>query len=117
MDPTAIDDHHDLFRGFAEDRHDLMEILAQRLRSKMWDDFIDDAGGAVLHGANDRQQHATGETAPRAMLQPHLAFEAFFAFDLALAQRARGEANALRFVPPARAGQGKTPEERFIFIE
>jgi hypothetical protein len=28
MDPTAIDDHHNLFIAFAERRHDLMNILA-----------------------------------------------------------------------------------------
>ena len=28
MDPTAIDDHHDLFAALAERRHDLMNILA-----------------------------------------------------------------------------------------
>ena len=30
MDPAAINDHHDLFVGFAKDVHDLMQILAQR---------------------------------------------------------------------------------------
>jgi hypothetical protein len=117
MDPAAIDDHHDVFRGFLKGRHHLVPILAQLLGIKVGDDFIEDFRGAILDGADDAEQHATGDTAPRAMLQPRLAFEPFFAFDLALAQRARGEANALRFVPPARAGQGKTPEDRFIFIE
>jgi hypothetical protein len=28
MDPAAIHDHHDVFAGFAEGGHDLMEILA-----------------------------------------------------------------------------------------
>ena len=42
MDPTAIDNHHDLFAGFAEGRHHLMEILAQLLGIKMGDDFIED---------------------------------------------------------------------------
>ena len=28
MNPTAIDDHHDLFAELAERRHDLMNILA-----------------------------------------------------------------------------------------
>ena len=41
----------------------------------------------------------------------------FFAFDLTLAQRACGEARALGFAPPARAGQGKAPQDRFVFIE
>ena len=41
MDPTAIADHHHLFLGFAEGRHDLMEILAQFLGIKMRDDLIE----------------------------------------------------------------------------
>ena len=50
-------------------------------------------------------------------MSPRLAFEGLLAFDLTLAQRAYGEAGALRFAPPARAGKGKTPEDRFVFIE
>ena len=38
-------------------------------------------------------------------------------FDLALAQRACGEASPLGCTPPARAGQGKAPQDRFVFIE
>jgi hypothetical protein len=51
------------------------------------------------------------------ILQPRLAFEALVAFDLPLAQWARGQATALGFAPPASARQGKAPEDRFIFIE
>jgi len=40
MDPAAIDDHDDLFAGFAEGGHHLMEILAQFLGIKVRDDFI-----------------------------------------------------------------------------
>jgi hypothetical protein len=50
-------------------------------------------------------------------LHPGLAFEEFLAFDLTLAQWARREAGAWHFAPPTRPGQGKTPEDRFIFIE
>ena len=46
-----------------------------------------------------------------------MAFERLVAFHLTLAQRARGQAIALRFAPPARSGQGKAPQDRFIFIE
>jgi hypothetical protein len=46
-----------------------------------------------------------------------LAFEGFVAFDLALAQWPRGQASALGFAPPACPGQGKPPEDGFIFIE
>ena len=38
-------------------------------------------------------------------------------FDLALAQRACGQAIALGAAPPAQPGQGKAPHDRFIFIE
>ena len=54
MDPTPIDDHHDLFAGFAEDRHHLMDILAQFLGIKMGDDFIEHFGGAILDSADDQ---------------------------------------------------------------
>ena len=40
-----------------------------------------------------------------------------FAFDLALAQRACGQAIALGAAPPAQPGQGKAPQDRFVFIE
>ena len=64
VDPAAIDDHDDLCAGCAEDRHHLMEILAQLLGIKVWHDCLKDAGGAVLHGAQDREQHAAGDAAP-----------------------------------------------------
>jgi hypothetical protein len=83
----------------------------------MRDNLIDNTRGAILHGTDDAEQHAAGDTAPRAILHPRLAFEGFRACDLTLAQRARGEASALHFAPPARAGQGKAPQDRFIFIE
>ena len=85
MNPTAIDDHHDLFVGFAEGRHHLMEILAQLLGIKVGHDFIEDFGGAILDGADDTQQHTAGDAAPRAILHPCLPFASFFAFDVALA--------------------------------
>jgi hypothetical protein len=42
MDPAPVDNHDDVFAGFAEDRHHLMEIVAQLLGIKMGDDFIED---------------------------------------------------------------------------
>jgi|ERR1044072_1432602 len=88
MDPAAIDDHHDLFAGFAEDRHHLVNILAQLLSIKVRHDFIEDFGGAVLDRPNDTEQYAARHTAPRAILQPRVAFEGFLAFNLTLAQGA-----------------------------
>ena len=117
MDAAAIDDHHDLFVRFAEGRHHLMAILTQLLGIKMRHDLLEDFGGAILDGTNDAEQHASSDAAPRTILQPRLAFERLLAFDVALAQRAGGEARALHFAPPARAGQGEAPEDRFVLIE
>jgi hypothetical protein len=117
MDPAPIDDHHDLFLGFLEGCHDLVNILAKLLSIKMRDNLIEDFRGAILDGADDAEQYTAGETAPRAILQPRLAFEAFFAFDLALAQRTCGETNAVGFPPPAGTGEGKAPQDGLIFVE
>lgn len=117
VDATAVGDHDDLFPRVAPESHHLMDILAQPLGVKMRDDLIDDARSAILHGTDDAEQHAAGHTAPRAIATPRLAFEGLLAFDLTLTQRTRGEASALRFPPPARAGQGKAPQDRFVFIE
>ena len=67
--------------------------------------------------SGDAEQYPAGDPAPGAILQPGLAFEDLLAFDLALAQRACAEAYTRRFAPPAGAGQGKAPENRFVFIE
>jgi|GEM_PF-3356580 len=117
MDPAPIDDHHDLFIRFAEGRHHLMEILTQLLGIKVWHDFVEDFGGPILDRANDAEQHPAGNAPPGAILQPRLAFERFVAFDLTLAQEACGNTSALRFAPPARSGEGKAPEDGFVFIE
>src|SRR5262249_28258183 len=101
----------------AEGRHHLVDILAQLLRIKVWDDFIEDLGGAVLHCAQHTEQHAVGEPAPGTITHPRLAFAGFVACDLALAQGAWPEAIALGTAPPASPGEGKTPQDRFIFIE
>ena len=70
-----------------------------------------------LHFPDDAEQYATGDTAPGAIADPRLAFEALVTFDLTLSQRTRAEARALHFAPPASAGQGKAPQDGFIFIE
>jgi len=117
VDPTAIDDHHNLFAELAERRHDLMNILAELLSVKVGHNFIKDFGGPILDRPNDTEQHPTGKAAPGTIAPPGLAFECFFPLDLALAQRTYGEASALRGAPPARAGQGKAPEDGFVCIE
>src|SRR2546430_11507514 len=117
MDPAAIDDHHHLFASFAEGRHHLMEILAQFLGIKVRHDFIENFGGPILDRSNDTQQHAARDPAPGARAHPRLPFEGLLAFDLTLAQRAYGEASPLGCAPPARAGQRKAPQDRFVFIE
>jgi hypothetical protein len=104
MNPAAIDDHHDLFASFAEGGHHLMEILAELLGIKMRHDFITDFRRAILDGADDTEQHAAGDPAPRAVLHPRLSFATFFLFDLALVQRAGGQAIPLGAAPPAQPG-------------
>lgn len=117
MNPTAIDDHDDLFAGFAKDGHHLMEILTQLLGIKVRHNFIEDFGGAILDGANDAEQHATGDTAPGVIAFPRLAFEGFSLVDLARAQRTCPQAIALGSAPPALPGERKAPEDRFVFVE
>ena len=55
MDPTAVNDHHDLFLSFAKDGHHLMDVLAQFLGVKMGHNFIEDFGSPVLNGPNDAE--------------------------------------------------------------
>jgi hypothetical protein len=117
MDPTAIDDHHDLFASFPEDRHHLMDILPQLQGIKVGHDFIEDFGGPILDGAQDAEQYPTGDAAPGAILHPCLAFAGLLTFDLTLAQGTYREADALGGAPPARAGEGKAPQDGFIGIE
>src|SRR5215831_5779852 len=117
MNPAAIDHHHDLFLGFPEGGHDLVQILAKLLRIKVRHDFVEDFGGPILHGANHAEQHAAGDPAPGAILHPRLAFAGLLTFDLTLAQGTYREASALGGAPPTRPRQGKAPEDRFVGIE
>ena len=117
MDATAIDDHDDIFVGFAKDVHDLMQILAQGFCIKMRHDLVEDFCSAIVDGTNDTKQDATGDAAPGVIWKPRLTFEGFVAFDLALTQGAGGEASTLCCAPPARTGQGKAPQDCFIFVE
>ena len=117
MDPAPIDDHHDLFLGFAKGRHHLMDVLTKLLGIKVRHDFVEDFGGPILDGANNAEQHPAGDAAPGAILPPRLAFQGLLTFDLTLTQRTRMEASAQPFAPPARAGQRKAPQDGFVFIE
>jgi hypothetical protein len=118
VDATPVNDHDHLFPGMAKERHHLMNILAKPLGLKLGDDLIEDFRGTILHGADDAEQHATGDTAPGAILGPCLTFECLCAGDLAVAQGLGRQAKALGFAaPPTRPRQSKTPEDRFIFIE
>src|SRR5206468_2530933 len=78
---------------------------------------IEDFRSAILDGTDDTEQHAARDATPRAVLQPRLPFATFFLFDLALAQRACGQAIPLGAAPPAQPGQGKAPHDGFVFIE
>ena len=117
MAPAPVDHHHNFFRSFAEGCHDLMHILAQFLGIKVGHNFIKDFRGTILDCPNDTQQDAAGDPAPGAMAYPCLAFAGLLAFDLTLGQRARREAVALGFAPPARPGQRKAPQDGFVCIE
>jgi hypothetical protein len=117
MDPTPIDNHDDLFPGVAEAGHHLVDILAQLLRIKVRDNFIEDFGGAVLDRAKHTEQHAARDTAPGAIAHPCLAFETLLAFDLAVAEGTREQTSALHGAPPARPGQSTAPQDRFVFLE
>ena len=117
VDATAVGDHGHLFAGVAKEGHHLMDLLAQPLRIKMRDDLEEDFGGTILDRPNDTEPHPAGNTAPGAVADPRLAFEALVAFDLTLAQWPGGQASTLGCAPPARPGEGKTPEDGFIFIE
>jgi len=117
MDPAAINDHHDLFPGFAEGCHYLVEILAQLLGIKVGHDCIEDFRGAILDSADDAEQHTAADAAPRAIAYPCLAFERLFPVDVTLAEWSCGEAIALGAAPPPQPGQGKAPHDGFIFVE
>ena len=117
MDATAVGHHDHLFAGTAKEGHHLMDVLAKPLCLKMGDNLIEDFGRPILDRADDTEQHTVGDTAPGAIADPRVAFEALIAFDLALAQWTGGQASTVGFAPPARPGQGKTPEDGFIFIE
>src|SRR5439155_23301860 len=95
MDPTPIDHHHDLFLSFPEGCHHLVKILAQLLRIKVRDDFLEDFGGAILHRANDTEQHATGDPAPEARAKRRLACEGFVTSELTMARSTWGETRML----------------------
>ena len=83
----------------------------------MGDNFVKDFRSAIVDGAHHTEQHAVGHAAPTPIAYPCLTFEAFVTFDLTRAQRTCGQAIPLGFTPPARAGQGKAPQDRFVGIE
>jgi hypothetical protein len=117
VDPTAIDDHDDLFAGFSEGRHHLMEILAQLLGIKVGHDCIEDARRPILDSAQDTEEHARRHPTPRTVAEPGLAFEGLLTSDLAVTQGPCGQARALGAAPPAQPGQGKAPQDGFIFVQ
>ena len=117
MATAAIDDHHALLPGFAAGRHHVMAILPPLLGIKVGHDFIEALRGAILDGADDAEPHAAGDAAPRARADPRLACARLFTADVTRAPWPGGEAIARGAAPPARPGQGKAPQEGFIFGE
>jgi hypothetical protein len=95
----------------------VLEILAQLLGITVGHDFREDFGGAILDGAHHAEQYATGDPAPGALLHPRLACAGLCTVALTLAQRPCGQTHPLGAAPPARSGQGKTPEDGCIFIQ
>jgi hypothetical protein len=80
-------------------------------------DLIEDFGRPILDRPKDAEQHPARDAAPGAIRQPGLAFEGLLAFALALAQWTYREASALGGAPPAGTGEGKAPQDGFVFIE
>src|SRR4030095_14674928 len=117
MDAAAIDDHHDLCASFTKDRHDLMEIVAHLLGLKMGHDLREDPRRAIVDSPDTAEQDTAGEATPGAILGPRLAFERLFPFDLRVPQWASREARALGAAPPAQPGEGKAPQDGFLFVE
>jgi hypothetical protein len=113
----VIGHHHDLFSAWAKDVHDLVDVLAEFQGIKMGHDFIEDAAGTILHGANDVEQDPARDVAPGAIGLSGLAFESFLAFDLAWIQGTYGQAIGLGPSPPAAPGQGKAPSHGLILVE
>src|SRR5215831_1159540 len=114
--PAAIDDHHDLFAGVAEDGHHLMHLWPQLLGSTMRHNCIEDFGSTLWDRPNDTEQHPVGDTAPGAIASPRWACEGLLTGDLPLAQGTYREADTLGGAPPARAGEGKAPQARCVCI-
>jgi hypothetical protein len=117
LDPAAIDDHHDLLAGCAAGRHPWRDLVAHLLGLKVRHDLIEDFGGPLLDRPHATAPPTAGETAPRALASPRVAFERGVACALTLTQRAGGEARARGLAPPARAGQGTAPQARVVCRE
>jgi hypothetical protein len=117
VDATAVGDHDDLLPGVAQEGHPGLDIWAQPLRIKRGYDRVEDFRGPILDGPHDAAHPPAGDAAPRAIRPPRLAFEAFVACALALAQGTYREASALGLAPPACPWESKTPPARFLFGE
>jgi hypothetical protein len=101
----------------AEDCQHLVHIWSQLLGLKVRHHFLEDFGSTLLDCPQDAEQHPARDPAPGAIASPCRAFEGFSAFALTLPQGPRAQTRALGGAPPAGAGQGKAPEERFVFIQ
>ena len=117
MNPPASDHHHDLCAALAERRPDVMQIWAELLRSTVGHHCIKDFGGAILDRAHDAEQDPPGDAAPGALRHPCLACEGCLACALTWPEGAEREASPLGGAPPARAGQGKAPEDGCVGLE
>jgi hypothetical protein len=117
MAAPAVGHPDHLFAGVATEGHHWMDGLAPPLCLKLGAYLREDFGRPLRDRADDPAPHPAGDTAPGARAEPRVAVEALVAVDLALAQGTGRQASPLGCAPPARPGQGKTPEAGFIFLQ
>jgi hypothetical protein len=117
VEATAVGADDSLLAGVAQAGHHWMEILPPPLRLQMGDALGEDCGGALRDRAHATAPPPGGDPAPGARAAPRLAFAALVACARTRAQGSGGPASALGVAPPARPGQGQTPEAGVICRE
>jgi hypothetical protein len=117
VEATAVGADDSLLAGVAQAGHHWMEILPPPLRLQMGDALGEDCGGALRDRAHATAPPPGGDPAPGARAAPRLAFAALVACARTRAQGSGGPARALGVAPPARPGQGTTPEAGCICRE
>jgi hypothetical protein len=114
MAATAVDDPEHCCAGGAKEGHPWREGWAQPRRLTLGAPRREALRGPILARADDAEPHATGHTPPGALASPGLTCAGLRASALTRAQRSSGQAHARRLAPPAGAGAGQAPYDRFI---